>query len=39
MGLDGLMAFIEGKPVKKIERIPMVVEEAVENVERGLEEK
>ena len=38
-GLGGLMVFNEGKRVKKIEGILVPVEEALEDVERGVIEK
>ena len=38
-GLGGLMGFIEGKRVKKIEGIPVEEGEALADVEKGVEEK
>ena len=38
-GLGGLMAFNEGKAVKKVEGIPVAEEEVLSDVERGVDEK
>lgn len=38
-GLGGLMAFVETKRVKKVEGIPASEEEALADVEKGVEEK